>query len=211
MKGKGFICFVAGAAIGGATAWYLTKRKYEELNEKDAESFRKKLQELKEKKEESASIKEESPAEIKKRNDEIVESVLEGVKKIQAEHKYTNYSDADPKPSENKDGEGIKGSESDFVKKIDIKKITKDEFYAEDDGYTKNGINVYVGGFDTVFTDDADQKMSDGYLSETIGLDIRDEIIDSDKTDDIYVRNLKTKTDYEIVFELQSWEDAHNR
>ena len=62
-----------------------------------------------------------------------------------------------------------------------------------------------------MFTDDADQKMSDGYLSETIGLDIRDEIIDSDKTDDIYVRNLKTKTDYEIVFELQSWEDAHNR
>lgn len=206
MKGS-VIGFVFGAAIGGVTAWYLTKKKYEELNEADAESFRKKLQELKEKKEESASVT-ESPEERKKRNDEIVESVLEGVKKIQAEHKYTNYSDADPKPKE--EGKEVKGSESDFVKKIDIKKITKDEFYAEDDGYEKNGINVYVGGFETVFTDDADQKMSDGYLSETIGLEIRDEIIDSDKNDDIYVRNLKTKTDYEIVFEMQSWEDAHN-
>lgn len=48
MKGSNVLCFIAGAAIGGVTTWYFTKKKYEELNEKDAESFRRKYTELRE-------------------------------------------------------------------------------------------------------------------------------------------------------------------
>lgn len=37
------IAFVAGAAIGGATAWYLTKRKYEQLVQEEIDSIKERL------------------------------------------------------------------------------------------------------------------------------------------------------------------------
>lgn len=207
MKGSVFVSFLAGASIGGAITWYVTRHHYNKLRDQEAESFVAKLRELK--KEESAparEVKEETPEEKKKRNDELVDSLLEGAKKIAESHSYKNYSDADAK-KDDEEGDSDKKSE-DFKKKTEIEIITRDQ-WDNDDEYNKCGINVYTGGFEMVFTDDADQKMSDGYLSETIGIDIRDQIVDSEETDDMYVRNHKNKTDYEIIFDLQSYEQAH--
>lgn len=208
MKGSTVISFVVGAAVSSAITWYCTRHYYNDLMNKEAESYVAKLRELK--KEESApegKAVEESPSDKKRKNDEFVESILEGAKKIQEEHQYKNYSDVGDKEGENSDNST--DERNDFKKKVDIEIINRDK-WDNDDEYNKCGINVYTGGFETVFTDDADQKMSDGYISDTIGIDIRDQIIDSDSTDDMYVRNHKNKTDYEIIFDLASWEQAHN-
>ena len=203
MKGTKAICFIAGAAFGGVTAWYFTKKKYEALNEKDAESFRNKYMELKEEYEKKGGScnGQEKPEDIKKRNDELVESMLEGVKKIQQEHKYTNYSDSEKKEEESS---GVRGSEE-MKKKIDIEKITQNE-WDDDTEHHKCGITLYM---DSVFTDDDDKKMDDGYLSETIGIDIRDELLNSEELGTVYVRNHKLKTDYEVLCVAERWSDVH--
>lgn len=204
MKGSAIIGFVLGATVGGVSAWLYTKSKYEALLEEEAVSFRNKVKELKEnyKKEESV-LEKESPSEIKKRNDEMVESVIEGVKKIQKEHQYVNYSDSE----KNEDSAKKIGGSEDFVRKEDIKVVTSKEWFDESEGYKKCGIALYS---DAVFCDDADEEMSDGYLSETIGLDIRDDLVDSEDLDTVYVRNFKTKTDYEIVCFAETWEEVHD-
>ena len=205
-----FFGFLAGATISGVITWYCTRHYYNKLRDEEAESFVEKLRELK--KEESApeeeSDEDETPSDKKKKNDELIDNLLEGAKKIQEEHQYKNYSDVDKKDDDNESSDtGEK--KDDFKKKVDIEIITQEQ-WDNDEEYNKCGINVYTGGFETVFTDDADQKMSDGYLSETIGIDIRDQIMDSEDNEDMYVRNHKNKTDYEIIFDLASWEQAHN-
>jgi len=216
MNGKIIFSFVAGVASGAATAWFITKRKYEALNEEDAESFRngyKKLNEeiksLREelktfKKEDNAQGDQEDPAQIKKRGDEIVESVLESVKAIQEQHKYKNYSDSDKSGDEDPNSPV---SKEPVKKRIDIEKITEDIFNEPNSEFEKCGITLYM---DAIFTDDDDKEMSDGYLSETIGIDIKDELIDSEKVGTVYVRNHKTGKDYEILCIDETWNDVHN-
>lgn len=215
MKGKILISFIAGSAFGGAVAWFVTKRKYEKINEEDAESFRngfkKCHEEIKSLKEELKHFKKEDdaqndqdPAEIKKRGDEIVESVLESVKAIQEQHKYKNYSDSADGITHDENGNRV--NNSDLKKRIDIEKITEAIFNEPNSKFEKCGITLYM---DAVFTDDADKEMSDGYLSETIGIDIRDELVASSDVGTVYVRNHKTGKDYEILCLDESWSDVH--
>ncbi|MBP5593951.1 MAG: hypothetical protein J6Y02_01120 [Pseudobutyrivibrio sp.] len=212
MKGQNIIFFLAGAAIGSVATWLVVKKKYDaDIAERD-ESFCRKIKELKatndeKKEEESAPEKEKNPESLKEKNNAMIDSLLEGVKKIQEEHKYTPYSDEEAKKKEDLGASEVKGSE-DYRSKVDIEKIDWDIYNNEEDGFEKCGITKYE---DNVFTDDADQVMSDGYLSETIGIDIKNEMIDSNMLDAVYVRNHKTRRDYEIICDLDTYEDAHNR
>ena len=212
MKGSTFVGFLVGAASGSLITWFVTKSKYEKIMDEEAESFREKLRELK--KEESApeeeESEEESPSDKKKRNDELVESFIKGVKEIQDKHQHVKYSDAEDK-NDDEESEDSKKDNDDYTKKVTIEEITREQWDENEPGYEQCGINVYTGGFDLVFTDDADKEMSEGYIADTIGIDIRDKILDSEEYDDMYVRNHAKKTDYEIIFDLQSWKTAHNR
>lgn len=202
MKGSKIISFVAGAAIGSVVTWYITKTKYQQINEAEAESFRKKLKELmveNEKKEEKAL----DPKEVKRRNTEEIESLLKSVRAVQEKHEHVNYSDV-----EDDSKEGVKhiGSE-DVSPKIDIEEITYEQWDDDNSGFEHYGMTVYSDG---VFTDDADQIMSEGYLSETIGIDMRDKIVESDLLDAVYVRNHKSKRDYEVIHDLNTYDEVHS-
>lgn len=205
MKGSNVISFVAGAVLSGGLTWILTKTHFDNLRNEEAASFREKIKELntelkESKKEESA----EDPQEAKKRNDEMVDSILEGAKKIAEGHTYKNYSDSDLKVEETSK---IKGSEDQPITRKDIVELSEKEYYAEDNPYEANGITLYMDG---VFCDDAGEVMSNAYLAETIGLDIRDKLIETEDLDTVYVRNNKTHKDYEIICSVMSYEDAQN-
>ena len=47
MKGSKIISFIAGATIGSVVTWYLTKTKYQQIADEEAESFRTKLADIK--------------------------------------------------------------------------------------------------------------------------------------------------------------------
>ena len=210
MKGSIIFSFIIGATSGAAISWFLTKQKYEALNKEDEESFKEGLKRLNKKikeleKEVSAQKPKEDPVDIKKRNDELVESVIESAKAIQEKHKYRNYSDVEDGNGTDKNGKPIVSDE--VKKKIDIEKITEEVFNEPDSKFEKCGITLYM---DAVFTDDADKEMSDGYLSETIGIDIRDELLESKDVGTVYVRNHKTGRDYEILCLDETWNDAHD-
>ena len=213
MKFKVIIFFIAGAALGSVTTWYFTKKKYDEEVEEMSTQFCEKVKELKnnkataDKKEEESAPVEEDPVSATEKNNAMIDSLLEGVKKIQNEHKYKAYADVENDRAENSEhgASEVKGSE-DYKRKVDIEKIDYETYEQEDDGFEKCGITKYE---DNVFTDDADQVMSDGYISETIGMDIRNEMIDSNMLDAVYVRNHKTHRDYEIICDLDSYEVAH--
>ena len=202
MKGSHVVAFVLGSAVGGFATWIFAKSKYEALMEEEAESFRNKVRELQQKNKEESAPK-ETPEDTKKRNDEMVESLLEGVKEIQKNHQYKNYSDADVGTEESSK---VKGSE-DYVRKKEIEEIDEDTFNEDDSDYAKEGITLYMDGD---FYDDADQHMSDGYLSETIGIEMRDHLIETEDVGTVYVRNHKKKTDYEIICLAETWKEVHD-
>ena len=207
MSGKMIISFLAGSAVGGSIAWFFTRRYFKARNEEDVESFRNKVRELQKeypKKEENAQDDQTDPAEVVKKGDELVESVLEGAKAILEKHKYVNYSDVDDGRA--KDESGNPMNKEDMKKRIDIEKITEDIFNEPNSKFEKCGITYYK---DEVFTDDADKEMSEGYLSETIGIDIRDEVIETKDVGTLYVRNHKTGRDYEILLLDETWSDVH--
>ena len=211
MKGKIF-SFILGSVVGGALSWAITKKICDDRKEEELESCRESMgklirenKELKEKlKEDDAQNDHEDPADIKKRNDELVETVLEGVKAIQKEHKYVNYSDV-------KDGSESEGGspvvKDEVKKRIDIERIDERTFNEPNSKFEKAGMTLYM---DAVFTDDNDKEMDDGYLSETIGVDIKDELIASEEVGTVYVRNHKTNTDYEIICLDETWSDVHD-
>ena len=208
MKGSNIVSFVIGAVISGGVTWFATNSHYKKLRDEEAADFRAKIKELNEslkesKKEESA----EDPQEVKKRNDEMVDSILEGAKKIAESHQYTNYSDADAKKED--ETSEIKGSEdgSTHMRK-DVVKISEKEYYDPENPYDANGITLYM---DAVFCDDAGKVMSNAYLAETIGLDIRDELVETENLDTVYVRNNKTHKDYEVICSVMSYEDAQRK
>lgn len=206
MKGSKFVAFVAGALIGSGITWFVTKDYYEKIRDDEAADFVEKIKELKNEKGEAPkhpnndnSVKD--PKSIAKENNEKIDRLVESAKKALEGHVKKSYSDVEEEPVADSD------KKLDHKKvRDDIVEITESDYYDDTGKYEKCGITLYA---DKVFTDDADRKMDDGYLSETIGIEIRNKLVDSDMLDAVYVRNYKTGRDYEIINDLNTWDEAH--
>ena len=209
MKGSTIVSFVLGACVGGGAGFVITKSICNKQREEELEPLRNTLKDLLKKidkleKEASAhNGEQEDPAVLKKRNDEAIESIVESVKSVAEKHKYVNYSDVDDGKKTDDTGSPVK---EEIKKRIDIERITEDQWKTPPSKYKSFGITYYRDG---VFTDDDDKEMDEGYLSETIGIDIRDEIVESKQIGTVWVRNHKTLSDYEILCIDESWKEVH--
>lgn len=188
MKGT-YISFIFGAAVGAVTAWYFTKKYYEERNREDIESvksvftYKKPENEEPDKIEYDKSVYDASPAQDIKANDKP--DVMEYASRIKNEG-YVDYSTSTVKSE---------------VKRTEPYVISPEEF-GEYDDYSKISFMYYA---DHILCDELDQIVDNA--DELIGIESLSTFGQYDD-DSVYVRNEERKTDYEILRSLRTYSEV---
>ena len=171
--------FVGGAAIGVASSWFLLKTKYERYAQEEIDSvketYAKKAEDF-----EEEDFEEEIEQIAKEKVDEIIEK--EGYMK------YTNV------PVEKK-SEPVE-KEVDDVERPYV--ISPEEF--DEIGYNLVSLTYYA---DKKLVDDLKEVEIEN-VDEIIGLDNLN-TFGQYEDDSVFVRNDKTKTDYEILLDTRTW------
>lgn len=192
-KLKSVFIFIAGASIGAAAAWYVTKEKYETILDKEIAS-------VKETYKKKAEIKVDVPSEedIYKTYDNPYDDVSSEIKKKDKVEfdkivndngyvNYTQYMDKDKQPDELLHHDDIDPSAY-----IDIPYVIDPEQYGED-GYDVQTLTYYA---DNVLVDDIDTVIDDqdGY----VGLENL-KVFEEFGASSVMVRNETLRVDFEIM------------
>lgn len=195
------LSFLAGAAISGLSAWFITKKlcekKYAAIAQEEIDSVKKEFTSprvdaakkfIEEKK--KAMVKESDKAKQATNKP----SLTEYAKNIKS---YINYSD-----SENKEEVGSNG-----LKRISFKpngsiRVIEPEEFGEDEEYDQVSLTLYADG---ILADEDDRVISD--VEGLIGKGSLDRIGEYED-DALHVKNEALKTYYEILEEERSYEKA---
>lgn len=177
--------FLLGAASGAAGAWYILKTRYEQMAQEEIDSvkdvFRKRYNELKE---QIDPKKDEDP------DTEIIDDpiAVETAKNI---IDYSSYSTKSDKIVENTEHVNI---DPPYV-------ITPEEFSEFEDYGT---ISLYFFR-DQILTDDDYELLED--VDDVIGFESLNHFGEYED-DAVYVRNDRLKTDYEILRDERTYQEA---
>lgn len=184
-----FVAFLAGAAIGAASAFYYAKAYYERIAQEEIDSVKevfsnkaKKNDDLPDDANSTTSHNEQEET----RNDFIKYAT-----KLSDEG-YTNYSNSN-NTSSNKETENAVTEDRPYV-------ISPDEF-GEGDEYDIISLTYYADG---VLTDDMDELVDD--VEGTVGQESLSHFGEYED-DSVFVRNDKLKTDYEILRDDRDYSD----
>lgn len=174
------LCFIAGAAVGAATAVFVVKRKYEKYANEQIEECRhgynKKLADLSQ----------------QNRNKPPLSALTEKIDTSVEPNDIEDYSTEDD-PEE--PVVAVTGPE--------VRAITDDE-YAYDRGYDKETVIIYADG---TLARDADDDVLD--VIDTIGPNAYELAMhDPDPDEPVYVRNETNQTDYEILLSAKTYTEA---
>lgn len=177
--------FAAGAVIGSAVTWKITKTKYEQIANEEIESVKERFRNRENAAEDGASDKEENvDNSLKDRDLSSYESIIN-------ENAYRNYST--PKGSENE----IKEEES-----VDRPYVIPPEEYDEND-YETESLTYYADG---VLTDMYDNIIED--VEGTVGTDSLTHFGEYED-DSVFVRNDERQIDYEILLDSDKYYDKY--
>lgn len=184
--------FAVGATIGSAATWYYMKKRYsqlaEEAIEEIKEEFRKEIKNLKESRGVVANknVKESSNNDI---NDDA------NCEKTN----YSQYSDNVKKESD----DDYEEEEEEMIDDLPYV-IPPDEFGLYQD-YEQISLTYYADG---VLTDENDIEVENP--DELVGDDFADHFGEYED-DSVFVRNDKTRCEYEILADPMTYEEAVNR
>ena len=169
--------FVVGAAVGSATTWYFTKRKYETIAQEEIDSVKKTYSERYAKKDKDEQKYEPTPE-----DKELYSEILD-------KNGYTGYANVASRPKETKKKyeTEIPASERPYV-------ISPDEF-GEFEDYRTINLSYYA---DEVLADEDDNIIED--IEGTVGEESLSHFGEYDD-DAVHVRNDRIKCDYEILLD----------
>lgn len=192
MKGnlKYIAMFTAGAVIGSAVAWYVTKTKYEKIisDEIKSEAFKERNKELDEQINRIDNLQEEF-RDLVNRSDPDDEDGIEYGEIIEANGYITNPVDEIPSLDEEE-------VESDYPAPY---VISPDEF--DENGYETQTLMYYADGH---LTDDMDIPIID--IEGTVGEDAVNHFGEYED-DSVFVRNDHLKIDFEILADTRNYKD----
>lgn len=179
--------FLLGAASGAAGAWYILKTRYEQMAQEEIDSvkdvFRKRCNELKEqidpKKDDSDTEIVDDPIAV-----ETAKSIID----------YSSYSTKSDKIAEDVKQDKHVNSDPPYV-------ITPEEFSEFEDYST---ISLYFFR-DQILTDDDYELLED--VDDVIGFESLNHFGEYED-DAVYVRNDRLKTDYEILRDERTYQEA---
>lgn len=198
-KAMHLVTFAIGAAVGSVTAWYICKKKYEQIAQAEIDS----VKEVFSKKSTITPI-----AEVKVDSDEVAEKVIEKVAKAKDnadimhfasklnEMGYTNYSNMEFSMPGVDAEKAMKHTERPYI-------ISPDEFDEMDD-YEAISLTYYADG---VLADDMDELVED--VDDVVGNDFANHFGEYEE-DSVFVRNDRLKADYEILRDERNYSDVRN-
>ena len=178
---KSLLMLVGGIVIGGSVSWMYHKNKYEKMVQEEIESLR---DHSKEKNKEDQSITKDEHE--KKHDDEIIDedSYTEDIDQVEKIIDYNHYSNPnDDQNIVNKYKKPYVVTPEEFAT---ISGFDTDTFYYHHDNIISNGNNEMVED-----------------VNDILGLNV-DEIRDQFgvyEEDSVFIRNMRLKTDYEILLE----------
>lgn len=173
------LSFLAGAAIGGTLAYFITKEKWEARSQKDIEEYKEYVKSQGEKKAKTKESEEPKPQETE-------HDIL--VNKTQSIIDYTKYYASNTKKE---DEVPVKMEDLKPNRKINI--ITPEMFANEKPYYDK--VTLYYYGVDDMLVDEERDPVD---ISESIGLSSLSHFGEYEK-DVVYVRNDRLECDYEVI------------
>lgn len=180
--------FLLGAASGSAVTWYISKKYYDKITQEEIDSvksvnWKSPIKETK---------KEETPKEPEKKFDADADIYKSAPNKTN----YTNYSNS----------EVFKNTKEEPEKEEKLAKdkpyVISPEEFGEFYDYEKVSLTCYS---DKTVADDDYEIVDD--IKNTIGLKAL-ESFGEYENDSVFVRNDRLKTDYEILLDEQTYEDA---
>lgn len=194
-KVKGALIFLAGAGLGGGTAWFITKKKYEKYIEEkinaEIESVRKTYNDLQK--------------ELVENNEKLKEEIM----KYQISNQmHENDAEVEKdEPTEEVEDESLKkdkplkknrmsyNSNYSSINNLAPSKpyVISSEEYGEIEEYNIYNYVLYNNG---ILTDEADEPLDEDEIAARFGDTLAQF---TDDIDAIYIRNDTRRTDYEIV------------
>ena len=183
------VIFLAGAGVGSTVTWFLTKKKYSDIAQKEIDSvkeaFSNKKKVFKERNNDAGSnISNDIDKATKKAGDALRKSSITNYANILNMKSYAKMDEEDKKL----------GKECPYV-------ISPDEF-GELDDYEKVSLTYYKDG---VLTDDNDDIIDD--VDAVVGLESLDHFGEYED-DSVFVRNDQRMCDYEILLDLRTYSEA---
>ncbi len=183
------LTFIAGAAVGSATTWYLLKDRYAEIAQEEIDSV-KEIFARREQERKDESVKKTVAEGIKNvdKNKPELKEYAEKLKKTG----YVRYSDraqkADVEPEE-----------------LDKPYVIPPEQFGDNEDYEQISLTYYA---DRVLTDENDEIIED--VEETVGFESLDHFGEYED-DSVFVRNDARKCDYEILLDQRTYSEVAKR
>lgn len=184
------LIFAAGAAVGSLVTWRLLKTKYEQIAQEEIDSVKEVFA--------NRDLKWEHKGEPigKVENMEVTDEGVKATVRVKpdlAEYArklnaagYSNYE-----VTEEKGGTDV-----------DEPYVISPEEFSENDDYDTESLTYYADG---ILTDDVDNIIED--VAALVGEDSLTRFGEYED-DSVFVRNDRTKTDYEILLDLRTYSDA---
>lgn len=184
-KLTGIFAFVAGAAVGAATSWYVAKNKYERLAQEEIDSVKEAFCGIVSNEETEECPEEPEDSEDPQDSQEeicVYEGLIDGLG-------YTDYNG-----NEEEDDLKIRATKKPYV-------IPPDEF-AELEDYGVCSLTYYA---DKVLADELDEMVED--IEDTIGFESLAHFGEYEE-DSVFVRNDRIKCDFEILLDNRLYTDV---
>ena len=174
------LIFIAGAAIGSAITWKLTKTKYERIAQEEIDSVKEVFS--------KRHVEDTQDEKISTGSGSVVpEDMTVGeYLKIISDQDYANNNER----KEELDSMGFKKPY-----------VIKPEEYGEADGYDMVSLNYYADG---VLTDDWDVPIEN--IEYMVGEDFADHFGEYEE-DSVFVRNDSLKAEFEILADVRNYSD----
>lgn len=177
------VMFATGAAIGSLVTWKIIKTKYEKITQEEIESVK------------EVFSRRSVTSEPDEKEPEIVMPRPAELSNVVTSLGYTNYSDIVNTETEEED------------RPVDRNRpyVIAPEECGELDGYEIMSLTYYADG---VLTDISDEPI--GNVDLIVGSDSLTHFGEYED-DSVFVRNEKTKTDYEILKDTRNYSDVMKR
>lgn len=189
-KFAGIAAFIAGAAVGSVTTWYLVKTKYEQIAQEEIDSVKEAFCSTPCEEENDYTDDEEEDSSDEIHTPVVAEkpSIEEYVAMVE-DRGYTKYSD-----SEKKEVQHMEVNKKPYV-------IPPEEF-GEIDDYGTCSLTYYA---DKVLADELDEMVEN--IEDAVGFESLTHFGEYED-DSVHVRNERLKCDYEILLDSRKYVDV---
>lgn len=200
-KVKGALLFLAGAGLGGGTAWFFTKKKYEAIIEEKVNSEIQSVRETYNKLQKELAEKNEKMKEELIKISSTTEKVFTNGDKV--ETISVREEDDDEKAKEEKFIRERMPYGTKSMTSINNEAATKPYVIDPNEYGSNDDYNIYCYTYynNGILADEGDEKLEEDEIAARIG----DALEHFGEEDAVYVRNDVRRCDYEIIKSLDNY------